>query len=33
MLEEEATLLEGTKGSQIMRSKHKKITAGDEEEQ
>ena len=30
VLEEEATLLEGTEGSQIMRSKHKKVTTGDE---
>ena len=33
MLEEEATLLEGAEGSQIIGSKHKKIAARDEEEQ
>jgi len=33
MLEEEAALLEGTGGSQIVESKHKEIAAGDEEGQ
>jgi len=33
VLEEEATLLEGAEGSQIMGSKHKKVAAGDEEVQ
>ena len=33
VLEEEATLLEGTEGSQIMRSEHKKVTTGDEKGQ
>ena len=33
VLEEEAALLEGAEGSQVMGSKHKKVTAGDEEEQ
>jgi len=33
VLEEEATLLEGAKGSQVVRSKHKKVTARDEEMQ
>ena len=33
MLEEEATLLEGAEGSQIIGSKCKEVTAGDEEEQ
>ena len=33
VLEEEAALLEGAEESQIMGSKHKKVTAGDEEEQ
>ena len=33
MLEEEATLLEGTEGSQVAGSKCKEVTAGDEEEQ
>jgi len=31
MLEEETTLLEGAKGSQVVESKHKEITARDEE--
>jgi len=31
MLEEEAALLEGAKGSQVAGSKHKDVTAGDEE--
>ena len=33
MLEEEAILLEGAKGSQIVGSKHKEVAAGDEEGQ
>ena len=33
MLEEEAALLEGTKGSQVTRSKCKEVTSRDEEEQ
>jgi len=33
VLEEEAALLEGAEGSQVMGSKHKNITARDEEEQ
>ena len=33
MLEEEAALLEGAKGSQVVGSKRKEVTAGDEEEQ
>ena len=33
VLEEEATLLEGAEGSQVMGSKHKKVASGDEEEQ
>ena len=33
VLEEEAALLEGAEGSQIMGSKHKEVTAGDEEVQ
>ncbi len=33
MLEEEAILLEGTQGSQVVGSKHKEIAAKDEEEQ
>ena len=33
MLEEEATLLEGTEGSQVAESKCKEIAARDEEEQ
>jgi len=33
VLEEEATLLEGAEGSQVMGSKHKEVTAGDEEGQ
>ena len=33
VLEEEAALLEGAEESQVMGSKHKKVTAGDEEEQ
>jgi len=33
VLEEEATLLEGTEGSQVAGSKCKEVTAGDEEEQ
>jgi len=33
MLEEEAALLEGTEGSQVVESKCKKITARDEKEQ
>ena len=33
MLEEEATLLEGAEGSQVTGSKHKEVTAGDEEVQ
>ena len=33
MLEEEATLLKGAEGSQVMGFKHKKVTAGDEEGQ
>ena len=31
VLEEEAALLEGAKGSQVAGSKHKDVTAGDEE--
>jgi len=31
VLEEEATLLERAKGSQIMESKHKEVAAGDKE--
>ena len=30
VLEEEATLLEGTEGSQVMGSKHKEVAARDE---
>ena len=33
VLEEEATLLEGTEGSQVMGSKHKEVTTGDEKGQ
>ena len=33
MLEEEATLLEGAEGFQVMGSKCKEVAAGDEEEQ
>ena len=33
MLEEEAALLEGAEGFQVMGFKHKKVTAGDEEGQ
>ena len=33
VLEEEATLLEGAEGSQVVGSKHKKVAVGDEEEQ
>ena len=33
MLEEEAILLEGAKGSQVIGSKHKNVAAGDEERQ
>jgi len=33
VLEEEAALLEGAEGSQVAGSKHKKVAAGDEEEQ
>ena len=33
MLEEEAALLEGAKGSQVVGSKRKEVTAGEEEEQ
>ena len=33
VLEEEVALLEGAEESQVMGSKHKKVTAGDEEEQ
>jgi len=33
MLEEEAILLEGAEGSQVMGSKHKKVAAGDEKGQ
>ena len=33
VLEEEAALLEGAEGSQVMGSKHKEITARDEKEQ
>jgi len=33
VLEEEAALLEGAEGSQIMGSKHKEVAAGDEKEQ
>jgi len=33
VLEEEATLLEGAEGFQVMESKRKEIAAGDEEEQ
>jgi len=33
MLEEEAALLERTEGFQVMGSKRKEITTGDEEEQ
>jgi len=32
MLEEEAALLEGAEGSQVIGYKHKKVAAGDEEE-
>jgi len=31
MLEEEAALLEGAEGSQVIRSKHKKVAARDKE--
>ena len=33
MLEKEAALLEGAEGSQVTGSKHKEVTAGNEEEQ
>jgi len=33
VLEEEATLLEGAEGSQVMGSKHKKIATRDKKEQ
>ena len=33
MLEEEAALLEGAEGSQVMRSKRKKVAARDEKRQ
>ncbi len=33
VLEEEASLLEGTEGSQVVGSKRKEVTAGGEEEQ
>ena len=33
VLEEEAALLEGAEGSQVVGSKHKEVAAGDEEEQ
>ena len=33
VLEEEATLLKGAEGSQVMGSKRKEVAAGDEEEQ
>jgi len=33
VLEEEVALLEGAEGSQIMGSKRKEVTTGDEEEQ
>ena len=33
MLEEEAALLEGAEGSQVMGFKHKEIATGDEEGQ
>jgi len=33
VLEEEAALLEGAEGSQVVGSKHKEVVAGDEEEQ
>ena len=33
VLEEEAALLEGAEGSQVVGSKHKEVTTGDEEEQ
>jgi len=33
VLEEEAALLEGAEGSQVMGSKHKEVTARDEERQ
>jgi len=33
VLEEEATLLEGAEGSQVMGSKRKEVATGDEEEQ
>ena len=33
VLEEEAALLEGAEGSQVMGSKCKEVAAGDEEEQ
>jgi len=33
MLEEEAALLEGTEGSQVMGSKCKEVTAGDKKRQ
>ena len=32
VLEEEATLLERTEGSQVVGSKHKEVATGDEEE-
>jgi len=33
VLEEEATLLEGAEGSQVVGSKHKEVATGDEEVQ
>ena len=33
VLEEEAALLEGAEGSQVVGSKHKEVTTGDEEKQ
>jgi len=33
VLEEEAALLEGAEGSQVIESKHKEIATGDEERQ
>jgi len=33
VLEKEATLLEGAEGSQVAGSKHKEVSAGDEERQ
>jgi len=33
MLEEEVAFLEGTEGSQVVRSKHKEVTVRDKEKQ